>query len=302
VIARRIGFALEMAAVRVTLALTARVPTGRLIRGASWLGALAGRRLPMARRRIDANLALVRRDMSARARADLAAEVGAGLFMTGVEYLRLDELAARPGIMEVEGAEHVAEALAAGRAIIFVTAHFGAWDFIRLAARALGAETAIIYRAFNNPAFDAFSQSRIAVAGEPVLHKGAGGSRRLLRHIARGGAALILVDQRQTASPLISFLGRDAETATAAADLALRFNAALIPARVRRIEAGARYDVRFEAPVAAGDPVAMMAEVNARISAWIDADPGQWFWLHRRWDLRDRGIKARAAAAQRADR
>jgi KDO2-lipid IV(A) lauroyltransferase len=44
-----------------------------------------------------------------------------------------------------------------------------------------------------------------------------------------------------------------------------------------------------------GGAEAMMAEVNARISAWIEADPEQWFWLHRRWRLRPRGAGMRAA-------
>jgi KDO2-lipid IV(A) lauroyltransferase len=43
----------------------------------------------------------------------------------------------------------------------------------------------------------------------------------------------------------------------------------------------------------------MMAEVNARIAAWVEDDPGQWFWLHRRWKLRPRGVQQRAAAQKR---
>ena len=39
------------------------------------------------------------------------------------------------------------------------------------------------------------------------------------------------VNQRQTGAPLLPFLGREAETATVAAELALRYGAALIPAR-----------------------------------------------------------------------
>lgn len=295
---RRLGFALETGAAKVTLALTARVPTLRLIALAGRIGAFVGRRVPIARKRIEANLKLIRPELTAAERADLAAEVGAGLLMTGAEYMRMEELSARPDIVTVTGAEHVTEALAAKRPIIFVTAHFGQWEFIRICARRLGAETAIIYRAFNNPGMDAISQALIAKAGEPVLHKGPAGSRRLLRQIAKKGAALILVDQRQTGSPLIPFMGHDAETATAAAELALRFDAALIPARARRVVGGELYELRFEAPVPHGDAVAMMAEVNARIGAWVEDDPGQWFWLHRRWKLRPRGVRKRAEEAR----
>ena len=117
------------------------------------------------------------------------------------------------------------------------------------------------------------------------MHKGRQGSRQLLRHVARKGAAMILVDQRQTGAPLIPFLGRPAETALSAAELALRFDAALIPARALRVEAGRKYHVRFEAPIEARDATEAMIQVNARIGAWVTEAPGQWFWMHRRWRL-----------------
>ncbi|NJM55259.1 MAG: hypothetical protein HC841_04510, partial [Verrucomicrobiae bacterium] len=37
------------------------------------------------------------------------------------------------------------------------------------------------------------------------------------------------------------------------------------------------------APVTEPDPTDAMRAINDRISAWIEAEPGQWFWLHRRW-------------------
>lgn len=298
---RRIAFAVEMAACRVTLALTARVSDAGLIRGAGRLGALL-RHLPPARKRIEKNLDLVRPDMPAAERARLAAEVCASLLMNGAEYMRMHRLAADRSLYTVEGGEHVEAAIAAGRPIIFVTAHFGCWEFIRIASRDLGRESAIIYRAFNNPDFDALAFGMISAAGEPVLHKGRQGSRGLLKHVMKGGAALILVDQRQTGSPLLPFMGREAETATAAAELAQRFNAALIPARALRVRPGEAYAVRFEAPVEAETAEAAMTEVNARIAAWVEQDPGQWFWLHRRWKLRPRGEKLRAAAEGRGPR
>lgn len=295
---RRIGFGATMALCRVVLAVTARMSDAALIRAAGRIGRLLAH-FPPARKRIERNLDLIRPDMPAPARAALAAEVGASLCMNGAEYMRMRGLAADPSLATVEGAEHVETAIAAGRPIIYVTAHFGCWEFIRIASRRLGRESAIIYRAFNNPGFDALAQGLIREAGEPVMHKGRQGSRALLRHVMKGGAALILVDQRQTGSPLLPFMGHPAETATAAAELAKRFDAALIPARALRLRPGEAYAVRFEAPVDCADPEAAMAEVNARIAAWVDEAPGQWFWLHRRWKLRPRGERIRAAAEGR---
>ncbi|MEO0680597.1 MAG: lysophospholipid acyltransferase family protein, partial [Pseudomonadota bacterium] len=226
----------------------------------------------------------------------LAAAAGDNFCRVVAEYWRIDGLAARPDRVRVVDAAPLAQARARGRGVVIASAHFGNWEAIRLAARAAtGEECALIYRAFNNPAVDAVAQRFIAVAGRPVLHKGREGTRALLRHVARGGTALVLVDQRQTGAPLLPFLGREAETATAAADLARRFDAALLTACARRRDDGLGFDVTFQAEATGDTAEAMMAEVNGRIGAWIDADPGQWFWLHRRWVRRGRGDRIRAA-------
>ncbi len=94
---------------------------------------------------------------------------------------------------------------------------------------------------------------------------------------------MILVDQRNTGTPFIDFLGHPAETPTTAADLARRTGAVLIPVSATRNVAGRRFDVTFEAPVTGADSREMMAEVNRRIAAWVEAAPEQWFWFHRRW-------------------
>ena len=118
---------------------------------------------------------------------------------------------------------------------------------------------------------------------------------QLVRHVVRGGAITVLIDQRNTGAPLIPFMGELAETATALAELSARTGAPLIPTRARRLEDGLSFDVRFEDPIPPGDPVEMMTEMNRRIEAWVDEEPGQWFWLHRRWKHRQRQLAQEAA-------
>lgn len=294
---RRLLDRIEMGAARLVQAISLALP------GEAWAqsaGAVIGPLWPGLVKRVADNLALVRPGASrAEARA-LAAGVCGQFARAAVEYLNLERIAADPDRVIVEDAAPLLEALQAGRGVVLVTAHFGSWEAVRLAVRRATAEAgegrdcALVRRAFNNPRFDAWSQTMIAHAGVPVLHKGREGTRALLRHVARKGVALILVDQRQTGSPLIPFLGREAETALAAAELALRFDCALIPARGLRLEDG-RFSVRFETEIPRSDAETMMAEVNARIGAWVEAWPEQWFWLHRRWKTRPRGARIRAA-------
>lgn len=302
--AQRLAFAVETAAAKAFQIISRPIPTRLFIPFCGWLGARIVMLIPAARKRIGRNLDLVRPDMPPAERAALMRAVGDNFARLWAEYMRLGELARDPDLLDIEGAEHVTGAVTAGKGVVLVSAHFGNWEFARVAAGRLGAPTAIIYRAFNNPGFDAIAQGYIREAGEPVLHKGRTGSRGLVRHVAGGGAAMILIDQRQTGAPRLPFLGHDAETATAAAALALRTGAALIPARATRLPDGRRFRVGFEAAIPHSDAETMTRALNDRISAWIDEHPGQWFWLHRRWGVagRDDARAKRIRAARSGER
>jgi Kdo2-lipid IVA lauroyltransferase/acyltransferase len=209
---------------------------------------------------------------------------GAGAQFTRlmVEYARLDKALPKFEI-EVAGVEHLLSAQAAGRGAILVSAHYGNWETARIAALRLGCETGIVYRPFNNRYLDRFTVRLIPCAGRPLVRKGWTGMRLMLEHLGRGGFVMILVDQRNSGAPFIDFLGHPAETPTGAADAARRTGAALIPVCAARNVAARRFDVTFEAPVTGDDSRAMMAEVNRRIGAWVEAAPEQWLWFHRRW-------------------
>jgi KDO2-lipid IV(A) lauroyltransferase len=258
------------------------IPADWMIRAFGGVGRTLLPRTPFARR-IHANIDLVRPGWDAAAHGRIAAAVGDNFGRTLAEYIRMPSVAARPERRRAEGLEHLTQAMAAGRGAVLISAHFGNWEAARLVARDAGIEVGIIYRAFNNRWFDKLSMLRIRRAGEPVLHKGKTGSREMLKHLRRGGAMLVLIDQRASGQPLLPFLGRPARTPAAVAALCARTGAALIPVRARRDATGLGFDIRFEPPVETGEPEAMTTAVNDRISAWIEEDPGQWFWLHDRW-------------------
>lgn len=281
-IVERAQAALEIALGWLLIGLLWPLSTDRAVNLLGWLG----RRLPnfSAAKRIEKNIDLVRPDMPRAERDAVIRDVGDNFARVLIEYYRIDDLIARPERRKVSsGAEVVQAAIEGGKGAVFLTAHYGNWELCRLAARDIGLEVGIFYRAFNNKRFDEISFELIRKCGEPVLHKGRRGMTQLVRHIKSGGAIMVLIDQRNTGAPLIPFMGEPAETATALAELSARAGAPLIPTRARRLEDGLSFDVKFEDPIPPGDPVDMMAQMNLRIEGWIDEDPGQWFWLHRRW-------------------
>jgi KDO2-lipid IV(A) lauroyltransferase len=258
------------------------LPVDRVTRLAGAAGRAVLPLLP-ARRRIEGNLALVWPTRDKAADRALIAEVGETFARTIMEYIRLPTLAAMPERRRVSGADGLLAAVAAGRGVVIVSAHLGNWEMIRLAARDLGVEVGIIYRAFNNESFDRVAMLRIRAAGEPVLHKGREGQRGMLALLRRGGVLLVLMDQHGTGGLPAPFLGRPALTITAIPKLCLRSGAVLLPARALRDADGMHFDVRFEAPLTGDDPDEMTREINRRIERWVCERPGQWFWLHRRW-------------------
>lgn len=248
------------------------------------LGGGIGGRLWFARR-AETNLSRFRPALGASERRGIVRRLMSNFARTGVEYLDLPDLARRAEGFEVEGLEHLhAARAAAGGRLVVVSAHFGNWEAIRAVAAREGAPLAIIYRAFNNQLIDALFFDLIVSAGWRAFRKGAVGGRELLRHVRSGEGALILIDQRAGGAPRLDFMGAEAETSLAAAQLSRTLRAPMLPAVAFR--EGDGFKVRFEAPIEGDNPVEMMQEANRRIASWIDDDPGQWFWLHRRWRIR----------------
>lgn len=273
--------ALEYAALMVLRGIVLPLPPDRRIGFGGFLGRLIVPNLPATRRRVERNLARALPALPAAERRRIAVAVGDNFGRVLAEYECLDRIARDPARVTVAGPGLAA--LAEGRGAVIVSAHFGNWEAIRFALLQRGRPVAMIYRDFNNPLFDRDVRAKMDHAGKPVLPKGREGMRALVGHLARGGTALILVDQKQSRAPLLPFLGLPAETVPVAAELAGRWNLPLVPAFATRQPDGLRFHVEFEAPIPPGDPLARMAEVNARIGARIAAMPGQWFWLHNRW-------------------
>lgn len=194
-------------------------------------------------------------------------------------------LGGQPAI-DIVGFETVDRLLAEGRRIVFVSAHIGNWELLPLAATGRGIDLLYAYRAANNPAIDALIQAHRASPGVP---KGAQGARALLKHLRGGGHLSFLIDQKMNDGIAVPFFGRLAMTAAAPVEMAMRYDAVLLPARVIR-HPGPRFEIRIEPPVEPDRTLGHHAAVlgattalNAVIERWVRETPEQWFWLHRRW-------------------
>lgn len=261
------------------------LPYATRLRAGAWFGRNVMMRLPAARARVERNLDLVMPELDAAARARLIAGIGDNFGRVLVEEMFMAEVAADPSRFRASGPglDILKAQRQAGKGAVIASAHYGQWEAARLSGRALGVAIAGVYRAHNNPYYNADFVAALRTVTPEAFSKGRQGTRDLVRHLRGGGVAAILVDQKQTGAPLLDFLGHPAETTLTAAKLALSMDIPLIPAISIRAKDGISFDSVFGAPIPPGDEAAMMQAVNDQLGAWILERPEQWFWFHRRW-------------------
>lgn len=176
-----------------------------------------------------------------------------------------------------------------GKPVLFVSGHFGNWELLAPSACLYGVPVTMVYRHINNPYVDRFIARRRARYTSGMLPKGPRGALRLARALRAKESLALLVDQKMNEGISVPFFGREAMTAPAVAQLALRFTMPIIPTRVVRTH-GAHFQATAYPPLAisrtgdeAADIRAILLELNRLLEGWIREYPEQWFWIHRRF-------------------
>jgi KDO2-lipid IV(A) lauroyltransferase len=204
------------------------------------------------------------------------------------EYPHLPRICDRleGGRVEVVGMEYIRAYQAGKRPGILFGGHLANWEVAPYLARHAGLRPGLIYRAPNNPWVDRMIR-RFRDAAQ--FRKGAEGAREMIALLRKGGLGAMLVDQKMNDGIAVPFFGRDAMTAPAIAQFALRLGCILMPAQTIRLN-GARFRIVLHPPVEiaptgnrAADEFAVMSQINAIVEGWVREHPEQWLWLHRRW-------------------
>ncbi|MEL6565794.1 MAG: lysophospholipid acyltransferase family protein [Pseudomonadota bacterium] len=204
---------------------------------------------------------------------------------TLIENYSTRALLARQARAEIDGPgfDAMAQAAAAGKPVILVTGHFGNYEAVRATLVARGFAVGGLYRAMKNPYFNDHYERTMQAFGGPVFPQGRRGTAGFVRHLKGGGQLVLLFDQHAQGQPALQFLGHAAQTAISAAELALRYDALLIPFYGIRGKDGLSFDCVMEAPIPHSTPETMTQAMNDSLGARIRAHPEQWFWVPRRW-------------------
>lgn len=196
-----------------------------------------------------------------------------------------------------DGFEHFEAARARGKGVIFMTAHFGGWEIGSFVHSLLGNPMHVVVRGLDNPYLDRMVTRYRTLHGNRAIDK-ADFARGLLAALRAGETVGILMDQNMTPpqGAFVDYFGQAACTATGPAKVALRTDAAVVPAFTFWDPGLRKYRIHFDPALALvrtgdeeADIVANTALFTRVIEDYARRYPEQWLWLHRRWKTRPEG-------------
>lgn len=209
---------------------------------------------------------------------------------TALEFLRSREIeeAEFRSLMRIHGLDLVTEAVASGRGVLLLAAHYDNWEWLGRGIAMEGLPVTVIVRGNNDPKLEwLINETRAAHGLTVVDRKDVRGALRALR---RGEVVGVLPDQNQLANPVfVEFFGRPAATAPGPYEFAARTGALVVHGTARRAadDSHDAWITPAALPQSTGDPRedarSFMQVAATELERRIREQPEQWLWIHKRW-------------------
>jgi KDO2-lipid IV(A) lauroyltransferase len=174
--------------------------------------------------------------------------------------------------------------------VVFFSGHFANFELMAKCLQELGFNIGAIYRPLNNiflnPIMEFIRKKYIC----PIqIEKGSNGTKKLIKHISTHNPLALMIDQRLSSSIRVPFFNQPATTTTTPAQLAIKYDALLVPVFLKRLEK-TNFEFFIEEPLIINrtndydkDIFNITQSMNKKIEEFIKRDPAHWLWSHDRW-------------------
>ena len=174
--------------------------------------------------------------------------------------------------------------------VVFFSGHFANFELMAKCLQELGFNIGAIYRPLNNiflnPIMEFIRKKYIC----PIqIEKGSNGTKKLIKHISTNSPLALMIDQRLSSSIRVPFFNQPATTTTTPAQLAIKYDALLVPVFLKRLEK-TNFEFSIEEPLIINrtcdydkDIFNITQIMNKKIEEFIKRDPAHWLWSHDRW-------------------
>lgn len=196
-------------------------------------------------------------------------------------------------VHEAEGEAAVRAAYAAGRGVIILGPHLGAWELTGLWCAEHFPMTSL-YAPPKQQALEDLIRKARQRGGARLVPTDAGGVRALMKALRQGEMVGILPDQepRQGQGEFAPFFGQPAYTMVLASRLAQKTGAAVFYGFAERLPKGRGFRLHFlpaDPAIADADPATSLAALNAGVERCIALAPDQYQWSYKRFRKRPQG-------------
>jgi KDO2-lipid IV(A) lauroyltransferase len=195
----------------------------------------------------------------------------------------------------LKGVEQINTLIAQERAVIMLAPHFIGLDVAGTRLMLELPSAATMYTSQSDPAIDAIARAGRTRFNEAFLVNRKDGPRELVRHLRAPRPLYYLPDMDfgRKGALFVPFFGIQAATIPATAQLARKWNAAVLPILAFWEATTGRYAVEVLPPLPdfpGSDSLEVAtARLNRELETWIQRCPSQYYWVHRRFKTRPPG-------------
>lgn len=225
---------------------------------------------------------------------NIAINVYRNIGKTLIEFIRAGVWSKEQLFKQVSftGREYLDGALAKGKGVVLLSAHFGNWELLGIALSAAGYKVNVLARPLDNPLLDKVVNDIRRKFGTWIIAN-SNSIKDVIRVLHKNETIGILMDQNlYENATFVDFFGELAATTPIIPLLAQKTGAAVIPIRILRLKNNqlqviVEPEVIFQANTDREEFVRKNTRhCNEVIEQWIRLDPDQWFWVHNRWKTR----------------
>ena len=186
----------------------------------------------------------------------------------------------------IEGQEYLSDIKSKNKKAVFVSGHFNNFELMAMQLENLGVDLAAIYRPLNNFLMNRkIEKIRINHICKKQIKKGKSGSRDVLKYLKQGTSIALMIDQRVSEGKKIKFFNKHALTTTIPAQIAIKYECAVIPIYIERYNKY-YFKMKISKPLnlSKNDSLELISEkLNHLLEKMIMKNPSQWIWSHNRW-------------------
>ncbi|MDC3186283.1 lysophospholipid acyltransferase family protein [Candidatus Pelagibacter sp.] len=188
--------------------------------------------------------------------------------------------------VEIEGQEILDEIKKSNRQVIFISGHFCNFELMAMYLEKAGIKLSAIYRPLNNFFLNGIMERiRKKYICKYQIKKGIGGLKKLITLKKNKFSTALMIDQRVSEGILSNFFNQDALTTTIPAQLVKKFNIAVVPVYIERID-GLNFKIKIYEELnfsKENTTKSITDKLNQILEMMILRKPEQWIWSHNRW-------------------